>query len=230
MKCWDLCVIVKDRKELEERVKTAEKLGWDGLGILTQPEKLKEMKARTKKLKKEFNLDLSPGVFIEEEKLKEVRKSIKDSRKKAELIVVFGGNLRINREVVDNPMVDVLLNPWFERRDPGVDKVIARQAAENDVALALGFNQVLYSYKKGRVNLITNVMKAVKLAEKFESPFVLTSGAVNRWELRGPLGLISLGQNLGMEEPENSLSGRIVEKNRKRLSEGWVMPGVEVEK
>ncbi len=75
------------------------------------------------------------------------------------------------------------------------------------------------------------MMANANLVRKFRTPFVLTSGALDPWDLRSPSELISFGNVLGFnpKDVKLSLTERIIRENRKRLGKKWVMPGVELE-
>ncbi|HEQ78594.1 MAG TPA: hypothetical protein ENI78_03110, partial [Euryarchaeota archaeon] len=65
------------------------------------------------------------------------------SSKKFDIIVVHGGRAEINRSAVSDSRVDVLAHPWLGRRDSGVDAVVAREAADNGVAIELCISYLL---------------------------------------------------------------------------------------
>ena len=75
------------------------------------------------------------------------------------------------------------------------------------------------------------MLETAKLVKKFRAPFVLTSGAMSEWDLRSPSEFYSFGKVLGFDPSgiRTNLSDKIVEENRKRLGDKWIMPGVEVE-
>ena len=143
-------------------------------------------------------------------------------------ILVFGGDPEINRAACETPEVDVLAHPELGENN-GLDHVMARKAKENGVAIEFNFRQLLVNYKKSRSECFSRMLENAKLVKKYRTPFVLTSGALSPWDLRGPPELASFGRLLGFSDPEirKALEGGRIAENRKRLGSGWIMPGVE---
>ncbi|MFQ5648206.1 MAG: RNase P subunit p30 family protein, partial [Candidatus Aenigmatarchaeota archaeon] len=145
--------------------------------------------------------------------------------------LVRGGDADLNRAAVETPEVDILAHPWRERKDCGLDHVMAKLAAKNRVAVQFDFSELLHSSKRSRVQLLAQLMAAAELVRKYRAPFIISSGARAPFDLRAPSDLVSFGRVLGFRDPDikRALSGGIVKENRKRLSGKWVMPGVEIE-
>ncbi len=220
--------------KLKETAQLARKLGWDGLGLIvpwTREADLESFRKSAKSLK----MDVSVGVEIRARNARKLRDMARNLRKKVELILVSGGDPEMNRAALNTPEVDVLTHPWGEfeglRSDPGFDHVGAKLGAKNNVAVQFSFGELLHYNKRSRVQLLADMEKAAVLVRKFKAPFVITSGAREPFDLRGPGDLLSFGRILGFQDPDikNSMSDRIVQENRKRLGKKWVMPGVEIE-
>ena len=217
-------------EKLEDTVATAKKLGFSGLCLVTNWTDEKDLASFRQKAESfRKDLDISVGVEIKD-KPQNIIKIVDKVKNLAEMILVHGGDLEVNRVAVETPEIDVLLHPELGREDSGFDHTMAKLAKKNDVAVEFGFNDLIYTYKLTRVRVLHNMINNAKLARKFNAPFVLASGAFNQWNLIPPSGLISFGRILGFQQPEiiMALSDFIIRKNRKRLSGKWVMPGVEV--
>ncbi len=233
MSFYDLYIRVSP-EGLGEAVRIAGELGWSGLGLIIPhgrdfPEKLEALRKEVRNMKP--GLDIAFGAEIPGDRPGKIRKTARELRGKVELVLVSGGDLEANRKALEAPEVDVLAHPCLGRNDPGIDHVMARLARENQVSVEFSFNEMLYAYKKRRSQILQNLLGASRLVRKYHSPFIISSGAREPWDLRSPSELISLGRVLGLKDPEirKSLSGEILQENRKRLSNKWVMPGVEVE-
>lgn len=228
MEAYDLCV---KTKEIEKTIEIAKKLGFKGLGLIIPYGRGFE-KTKTKILKetKDTGMDIVIGVEIQG-KTNEIKKIAKKIRKKHVLLVAKGGNIELNRAVVETKEIDILSSPLLENKKPGINHIIARLAAKNNVAIDFALAPVINSSKKSRSEIVSAMLEDARFVKKYKAPFVITSNALSAWDLRAPSELIAFGRFLGL--PENkikkTLSGEILKENRKRLSGKWIMPGVEVE-
>jgi len=205
---FDLCL----RTSEPETVEMVKKLGFSGVGILQDFEStiggVKEVA-----LVSPAGVDVALGIELKD------MKRVEKSRKK-ELVVVTTGDLETSRKAVENPMVDIL----FCRE---MNYIMAKLAKKNNVSVGFNFSQLLHSFGARRSDVLGSYLKQARLVRKYKTPFVLTSGAKSKWDLRSPSDLISFGRVLGLENPEKGLTNNIVKENRKRLKKGWIMPGVE---
>jgi ribonuclease P/MRP protein subunit RPP1 len=221
--------------QLKETLELAKNLGWNGLGLIIPWTSEADLNSFRKSVQKLKGLDISVGVELRAKKASKLRDMARNLRKKVELILVSGGDPEINRAALNTPEVDVLNHPWgvFSdlRSDPGFDYVGAKLGTKNKVAIQFSFGELLHYNKRSRVQLLANMEKAAVLVRKFKTPFVITSGAKEPFDLRGPRDLLSFGRILGFQDPDikKSMSDSIVQENRKRLGKKWVMPGVEIE-
>ncbi len=228
MKFYDLRV---NPENLGEIVKKAKVLGWSGLGVIFEWKGLKELEKAKKEIEKyKKEIDIVLGVGIKTRKPGEIKEIAKKIRKRVELILVFGGDLKINRKAVEIREVDILANPENEENS-GLNHVMVKLAAENNVAIEFSFRKILHSFGKTRAENFNKFLTNAKLVRKYKAPFLITSSAISQWDLRSPFDLLSFGKVLGFQDKEvkEALSDKIVKENRKRLSEKWIMPGVEIE-
>jgi len=203
------------------------KLGWSGVCFVCRS--LEEIRELKKKLEK-TDLDIAFGYKIETDKPNNVPKIAKKIRKRVELIIVSGGDPEINRKACETREVDILTHPEAGETQ-GLDHVMAKLAKENRVSIEFNFRNLLNSYKRSRSGVFSRMLENAKLVKKFKAPFILSSGAIEPHELRSPSEIISFGKvlKLNPKRIKESLSGEILEENRKRLGKKWVMPGVEIE-
>ncbi|HLD42029.1 MAG TPA: RNase P subunit p30 family protein [archaeon] len=217
-------------ENLEETIKTAKILGFSGICIshnwvdLSSLEKFRKSLEPHKK-----QIDMVIGVEIKD-KQNRIPVIVEKIRGLAEIILVHGGDLEVNRVSVETKGVDILLHPELGREDPGLNHVIVNLAEKNNVAIEFSLNDIIQSSKITRARLFEKMLFNAKLVKKYKAPFVLTSGAFDSLWMRSPSELTGLGHLLGFSDPQikRSLSDSFVKENRKRLSKNWVMPGVEI--
>ncbi|WP_297065736.1 Ribonuclease P protein component 3 [Thermococcus sp.] len=117
------------------------------------------------------------------------------------LIYVQGGDMRINRTAIE-ARVDALISPWLGRKDYGFDHTLAGMASRRGVAIGFSLAPLLRANPYERALTLRFMMKVWELTKKYRVPRFLTSSAENKWEVRSPRDLMSLGINIGMEIPE----------------------------
>lgn len=227
MRFYDLHV--HPEVDLAKMLDFSKRLEWKGICLVLGS--LKEIGEMRKSLSKFRDLEIFYGLKIETGKTHEMVRAARKARKKADVILVHGGNLEINRKAVETPEIDVLCHPELERNDSGLDHVMAKLAEKNNVAIEINFREFLMAYRKKRSDVFSRIGKNVRLIRKYRCPFILTSGAVSPWDLRSPSDLMSFGKTLGFggKEVKHSLSGKIITENLRRLSNKWVSLGVEME-
>jgi len=209
-------------EEIGQISEFAKKLGWNGLCfVLSDLDKLKGFQEGAKRNNTTWGIEISGKDY------KEIIKKVKEVRTEAELIIAYSPNLEITREILEIKEIDVL------RQDVGLglNPVLAKLAKENNIAIEFRFTDLLHSHKRVRAGIFKNYIETARLLRKFRAPFVITSGAMTKWDLRGPSEMLSFGRLLGFQDPEikQAMSDWIIKENRKRLSGKWVMPGVEIE-
>jgi ribonuclease P/MRP protein subunit RPP1 len=129
----------------------------------------------------------------------------------------------VNRAVCENSAIDVLCHPELNRTDSGLDHICVKAASEKDVAIEINFREILESYKRQRVNVISFIKKNIELCKKYNTKMITVSGAVSKWGLRSPRELAAnahvLGLDLGAAIASVSVvPEQILEKNREKIT------------
>ncbi len=218
---------------LEEIVKTAKNFGYKGIGFISYPLKKEEedfLKAEISRVSKEYNFEIYLG-FEATNKIE--LKKLLNRRREFDLLLVRGGTNFMNRIAVENRGVDILTHPDYERKDCGINHVLARLAKENEVAIEINFREVLNSEGLARKNVLANHMEIIRLYKKFRFPLIISSGALSHWQIKDPKVLISYLVTLGLEMKEAKEALResprkIIERAKEWRSEKWIMPGVRL--
>ncbi|MEM0243556.1 MAG: RNase P subunit p30 family protein [Candidatus Aenigmatarchaeota archaeon] len=218
---------------LEEIVKTAKELGYKGIGFISYLLKKEEeniLIAEIKRVSSQFNFEIFFG--YEATNRKEVFHLLK-RRKEIDLILVRGGKIEMNRVAVENRGIDILTHPDFERKDCGVNHVIAKFAKENEVAIEINFREVLNSEKVKRSQVLKNHNQIINLYKKFKFPLTISSGSLSHWQIKDPKVLISYLVTLGLEIHEakkilKEYPKKIIERSKEWKDEKWIMRGVKL--
>jgi ribonuclease P/MRP protein subunit RPP1 len=210
----------------EEIAAMAKKLGLAGVGIVSYFPEIAEMP-------KIDDIDLVTVAMLKANNPQELNSLAKRARNRAEILLVHGGNYDVNRAACENPLIDILCHPELGRKDSGLDHICIKAAAENNVAIEVNFREILESYKKNRIYMLTSMKKNIKLCLKYDVPVITCSGAVTKWGMRSGRELASVAYLLGMElgkaiSTTSNVPETFVRKNREKLA-GKLWSGVEVE-
>jgi ribonuclease P/MRP protein subunit RPP1 len=217
---------------VQQLAETAKFLGYKGFCFSTYfegPDHAKMLRVELEKVSKKVGIDIYLG--FEAREPKEVEK-LRQMRRKFDVFLVRGGDLEMNRLAVETPEVDILTHPESGRTDSGMNDVLFRMAAKNNVAIEINFREILNTSKSGRARLMRNVSENVRMARRVKAPLIVCSGALSHWEMKDPLVLTSFAHILGLEMKEakaalSSVPEAIIRESEKRKSDRWVMPGVE---
>jgi len=197
MKYYDLHI---DSEKLEEIIEMAKLLGFSGIFVNVQNIEERRLNENLKQFlspEKNNEIELIRGVIIKAKNKEELKAQIEKYRRKVEIIAVYGGDYEINRLACEDNRVDILYHPELGRNDSGLDHICIKSAAENNVAIEINFNEILKS--KNRAKILSFMRKNIKLCKKYEAKIIITSGATEKWEMRAPRELASIGYVLGLD-------------------------------
>ena len=165
---------------------------------------------------------------IKSNKVNEIRKITNKFRNKSSCISVVGGDLKVNRAVLENIKIDVLSRPYLKRFDSGINHVLSREAVNNNVAIELCFKDILRSYLSHRSKVISNFKDIYTLYRKFDFPLILSSRAESVFDIRTTHDFVAVFKQTGLsdDEIEKSFitSSNILEFNKNR--DNLILKGV----
>jgi len=161
------------------------------------------------------------GVEIKAKNPEDLKKKVNKFRKEIDVILVQGGNLKINRAATEDPRVDILCYPYRNRIDSGINHVLAAKAAENRVAIEINLKYLLINRLNQRHRILNQFQQIVKLHRKFKFPTIITSNANSIYDLHSPRDVIALAACFGMTSEEASeaisvIPQEIIERSKMR--------------
>jgi ribonuclease P/MRP protein subunit RPP1 len=212
---------------VDEMANFAKRLGLSGIAIVRYytHQKLSE-------LPKIEDIDLVNTAIIKPNSAEELATMAQKIRNDVEMLTVHGGDYDVNRAACENSMIDILAHPELGRKDSGLDHICAKAARENGVAIEVNFREVLESYKKRRVFVLSAIKRNIKLCRNYDVKIITTSGAVNRWGLRSGRELAAISNLLGMDlgtaiDSASTVPEEILRVNREKLA-GTRWEGVSI--
>ena len=142
------------------------------------------------------------GINILSSNSNEIRKITNKYREKSNYISCLGGDLKINRFVCENYKIDVLSRPYYKRRDSGMNHVLAKEAAKNNVAIELCFRDILNNHLRYRANVIASFKEILMFHRKFNFPLILTTDSKSIYDIRSTRDIVAFFKSIGFNDKE----------------------------
>lgn len=182
----------------------ASKYGWEHINFSYNQNEFKDALEIKNELSESLNniIDFDYTLEIKSNNINEIRKAVRKFRNKSPCISVMGGDLKVNRAVVENIQIDVLSRPYFRRYDSGLNHILAKEALKNNVAVELCFKDVLRSYLAPRSKIISNFKDIYTLYRKFDFPLILSSRAESVFDIRTTHDFASFFTQTGLTSVE----------------------------
>ncbi|WP_336344387.1 RNase P subunit p30 family protein [Halalkalicoccus ordinarius] len=175
-----------------------------------------------------YGIDVVPGIEIRAEDPERASGYLGSYREELPVLAVHGGTNALNRFAVEQERVDVLAHPT--RGEGDFNHVLAKAATRNGVRVEFDLDPVLRAEGGRRVQALSDLRKLRELVGKYDVPYVVSAEPTSHLQLRAPRELVAVGERIGFSEVQIR-SGlrewdRLAERNRERLSESFIEPGV----
>ena len=196
----------------------ASKYGWNHINFSYNQNKFAKALEFKKDLQDNFDIGIDYTLEIDSGNVNEIRKIARKFRNKSSCISVIGGDLKVNRAVLENIQLDVLSRPYLKRYDSGLNQVLAKESLNNNVAVEICFIDILKSYLT-----IANIKDVISLHKKFDFPLILSSRAESVFDIKTTKDFSSVFLSVGLTQSEIDKSFTSAEnilefnKNRKNM-------------
>ena len=203
---------------------TASRYGFSGIVVRTR-----EAEFDRETLYDRFGVDVVRGIEIDADSPDSASGSIGNFRRSATILAVNGGTNALNRFAVEQDRVDVLTQPMQNNGD--FNHVLARAAKEHGVRVEFDFGPVFRQTGGHRVQSLQNLRKLRELVLQYDTPYVVSNRAESHRHLRAPREFFAVGEAIGFSKEmiEQGLSEweRLAGRNRERMAESFIAPGVK---
>ncbi len=138
--------------------------------------------------------------IISPKNINDINKSIKRNY----FNIVIGGNEIINRKIVENKNVQLLLDSepdeedFMHYRNSGLNQVLIKLAKKNNVSIGFSFNKILKSDNKEKAKLFGKIMQNIRLCNKYKVKMNIINFIKDESDERNIKDLKDLGLTLGM--------------------------------
>jgi len=176
---------------------TAEKMGYEAL-VLRNHTDADEYPSFD--VPDELPVAVHKGIEVRAEGVEELHKGIRRVENDNELVAVHGGDERINRAAIEAG-VDLLAHP-NHGRGHSFDHILARKAADEDVAVEISLAPVLRSSGGERVEAISDIHETLKFVRKYGTSFIVSADAHDHLQIRAPRELRAVAHLVGIKDDE----------------------------
>jgi len=163
---------------------------------------------------------------------RELSQKLNNIRRKVDLVAVECSTENVCRFASTNRFVDILtLSPTAKA--PVFTEVVARNCSKNGIALEITLIPFIRYYGKVRAKLLRIWRKVLSVALRNDVLFVIGTGALSKYELRGSREMLLIAKLVGLphdlakqsllENPFTLIERRILERNGKSI-----MPGIRI--
>jgi ribonuclease P/MRP protein subunit RPP1 len=228
-KFYDFCVhaIPDGNNTALEIAVLARHLGYHGIALANHSDKI----LQSWPIMNPFDgFEIFRGIELVEENPFKLQGLIGKFRNSVDVLIVHGGSETVNRSALENPKVDILNHPSFDRSN-GLNQVLAKAASDNEVAIGMTMRPLLNLRGSRRIRMLSNLRANLDLARKYEVPLIISSDAMSCFDLRSPMEALALAEICGFEEYEaveamSAVPEKII--SRRRPGSGYIREGVEV--
>ncbi|MBN2335916.1 hypothetical protein JXL21_10195 [Candidatus Bathyarchaeota archaeon] len=207
---------------VDEMIGSAAELGYCAVGCTLKP-------PPDPKVEVVSRLDIAPR------NQQQLLSLLKKNRFRYEVISVLCLSKSVARQAAKDHRVDILRFPDdpHRRRDVWLDRHQAKLAGETNCCYEVDAGTLLTGEPTRLSHTITQIRRELENAHKHDIPVVLSSGAGTSYGMREPRALAALVALAGVDEKEavemiSSNPWALVERNRDKLSDSFVSPGVWV--
>jgi RNase P/RNase MRP subunit p30 len=228
-----LCVSFRDSEQQRKLVTKSSELGYRLVGIPIPPTASPKDIETLRNLCREAGLDFVTRVDLVPRTPSELLEDLRRLRRRFEIVSVLCASKPVARQAAKDRRVDLLSFPATKPRDRFFDSAEAELASGALASFEIDLAPFLSLEGYFRTRLIVSLRKELATAKRFSVPVVFSSGANTESLLRRPLDYAaltflfdldsSLALNCLSEAPQ-----KIIERNRQKLSSGFVTPGLRV--
>ncbi len=226
---------VKDSAGALRVLSKVAELGYGLVGVSFAAETRAEEVERLRGVCGEVGLDLVSRVDLRPRGSDDLMRQLRRLRRRFEVVGVACESKAVARQAGKDRRVDLLSFPLLDFRRRFFDRAEAELARGGLAGLEVDVKPLLVLEGPVRVRLLSCLRREVAIARRFGVPVVVSSGVSRELLLRKPREMAALGFLFGLDEVSglDAVSRNpvaLVERNREKLSSGFVAPGIRVVK
>lgn len=223
----------RDLEQASRIVSKASALGYKFVGIPLPQNFQQEEIQKLKSLCAENGVDFVSRVDLTPRSPKELIRDLRKLRRKFELIAVLCTSKSVARQAAKDRRVDLLNFPSTEFRKRFFDRAEAELASNALASLEIDVKPLLTLEGLTRARFLHSLRREAITAIEYGVPIVVSSGVADEKLMRKPMEQASLAFLFDLDEAtalktmsKNPIA--IVERNREKLNQKFVAPGIRV--
>jgi RNase P/RNase MRP subunit p30 len=228
-----LCPNVRHSEQSTEMIWKAARLGYRLVAVTLPPDCGEEENRQIKTSCKEAGVDVATRVDLLPNTPNELVRDLRRLRRKFEIICALCQNKNVSRQAAKDRRVDLLNFPSADFRRRFFDLAEAELASNSLASLEFDMEPLLTSRAPTRIRLLSSLRREASIADDFNVPIVVSSGASNERFLRSPMELAVTTSLFGLEKQTaldavSKNPATIVSRNREKLDSSFIAPGIRV--
>jgi RNase P/RNase MRP subunit p30 len=134
--------------------------------------------------------------IIQAKSIEESKKLIEKARKEGKEVIVKGRDIEFNRKILEMKRVSALVlnlsggRDGLKQRDSGLNQVLCRIAKDNNITLAIDFNELLVEDKKQKAKILGRMIQNIKLIKKFKNKLEIVNKPSDKLSLSAFLRIL----------------------------------------
>lgn len=228
-----LCPDLGNDEQVTSMIGKASELGYRMIAMLLPPNFREEKIQQLQSLCRESKLDFASRVDLKPQTSRGLIKSLRKFRRRFEIIAVTCESKQVARQAARDRRVDLLNFRSHNPRKRFFDKAEAELVSNGLASLEIDVKPLLTLEGRARIRLLSSLRREVTIAEAFQIPIVISSGASNKLLLRKPRETAALALLFDMQKSSaiDAISKNplvIIKRNREKLSPKFVAPGIRI--
>jgi RNase P/RNase MRP subunit p30 len=226
---------LRSPEHASELLRKSAELGYSTVGIAFAAEVTQKDVDETRELCSRVELDLVTRVNLAPRTAQDLLNCLRHLRGRFEVISVCCYSKEVARQAAKDQRVDLISFSSAEPRRRFFDHAEAELASKASASLEVEMAPLLCLSGFQRTRLLSTLRKEAFVAKKAGVPIILSSGASDTYCLRRPMDYAYLSYLFGLDfctakQAVSENPRAMVERNRQKLSPGYVAPGVYVVK
>lgn len=225
----------KDQKATQRLINKAARFGYHFISVPFTSGLREDELAKLRAICIEARLDFVSRADFHPRTENDLTHFLRKFRRRFEVICISCDSKEVARQAAKDRRVDLLSFPSLDYHKRFFDRAEAELACGSLAALEVDVKSLLILEGPSRVRLLMSLRREVALAREFKVPVVVSSGVDEERFMRLPRDMASLAYLFGLDEASaldavSSTPEEIIERNREKLSNRFVAPGIRIVK